>query len=668
MNAAFLTEMNFRGKIPTDHQNMRTEFAWMCALQSDHFNIHDYEQVKGYDAVFIIFPKSIVKLNAVGVEMTTPGPDKDISIYSKPIISALKKNNGKICNVQEGPSWFFNEYDMVTQFNFYNHLAECDILFAHNEYDVHFYKGLFPQTKVAVIPTLMIINNATCPAMFKKEEKAIIGGNFCHWYGGFQSYITATEFDCPIYVPSSHCKRKNEEQTPNLHHLPWVHWTEWMSQLSQFKYAVNLMPTIAAGTFSMNCLSGDTDVITLDGIKNIKDVNIGDYVISKNMTNGNSEWKIVISKTKSKPEKTYHIKGRSIDLIATGNHNLIIKKRDGKRKNNMGYKNEYNFEKVIDLYSQSHQPKARRKLPDFSEIKYSPSVTNSTYPMFSVDGASILGWFISEGEARNPIDYPSDNRIGIGQRKKMNEDNYKEILNLVKRIGYNPSCYNDRILFTSKILKYYFINNVGRLCHEKRIPLECFTWPIEMRRSLWEAMMKGDGDKKYTTYTTTSLQLQKDFSILSMTLGIGVTLSKPILQKSNKHHTLYQVYLRKVKGNLLYAHNISEYKEQETYCIEIEDNHNFVAGRSGKFQFIGNCAFFGIPCIGNEKVDTQQRLFPDLSVDVNDIHAARFMAIQLKQDPKFYEQVGNHARLKVIDNEYGNITKWIEYMEDVICE
>ena len=253
MKSAFLTEMGFNGKIPSNHNNMRTEFAWMYALQADHFNIHQYELVTDYDVVFIVFPKATVKLNTVGVEMTTPGADKDIGIYSKPIVKMLKKNNELVCTVQEGPSWFFNEYDMPTQFNFYNQLAECNIIFAHNEYDTHFYKGLFPQTRIKVIPTLMIVNNDTCPFQTTPEDKAIVGGNFCRWYGGFQSYLVATEFNCPIFVPASHCKRPREEQVPNLKHLPWVLWTKWMEQLSTFKYAVNLMPTVAAGTFTLNC-------------------------------------------------------------------------------------------------------------------------------------------------------------------------------------------------------------------------------------------------------------------------------------------------------------------------------------------------------------------------------------------------------------------------------
>jgi hypothetical protein len=252
MKTAFLTEMVFHGRVNAGHTNMRTEFAWMCALQSDHFNIHEFETVKGYDVVFIIFPKAVVKLNTEGLEMQLDKSPKDMIIYHKPIMESLKKNNSKVCVVQEGPSWFFNDYDLLTQMNFYNKLADADIIFAHNTYDTHFYKGLFPQIKIEVIPTLAFAQNL---GAFKtlKDDKAIIGGNFCRWYGGFQSYVVASEFHCPIFAPSMHCKQKGEEGVPNLKHIPYMMWNEWMEHLSTYKYAVHLMPTVAAGTFSLNC-------------------------------------------------------------------------------------------------------------------------------------------------------------------------------------------------------------------------------------------------------------------------------------------------------------------------------------------------------------------------------------------------------------------------------
>ena len=69
MKIAFLTEMGFEGKIPADHLNMRTEFAWMHALDANHFCIHDFLKLKGYDHIFIIFPKGRVYLSAEGSQI-----------------------------------------------------------------------------------------------------------------------------------------------------------------------------------------------------------------------------------------------------------------------------------------------------------------------------------------------------------------------------------------------------------------------------------------------------------------------------------------------------------------------------------------------------------------------------------------------------------------------
>ena len=45
MKIAFLTEMSFTGKIDETHQNMRTEFAWMCALKADHIPLMNYNNI-----------------------------------------------------------------------------------------------------------------------------------------------------------------------------------------------------------------------------------------------------------------------------------------------------------------------------------------------------------------------------------------------------------------------------------------------------------------------------------------------------------------------------------------------------------------------------------------------------------------------------------------------
>jgi hypothetical protein len=86
-----------------------------------------------------------------------------------------------------------------------------------------------------------------------KEDKAIIGGNFARWYGGFESYMIAGNFEVPIWAQTSHAMRVGEDSMDNLNHLPRMMWCEWMQNLSTFKYGVHMMPTVAAGTFALNC-------------------------------------------------------------------------------------------------------------------------------------------------------------------------------------------------------------------------------------------------------------------------------------------------------------------------------------------------------------------------------------------------------------------------------
>ena len=70
---------------------------------------------------------------------------------------------------------------------------------------------------------------------------------------GFESYIIANNFEVPIWAQTSHAMRENEGSVDNLNHLPRMMWCEWMAELSTFKYGVHMMPTVAAGTFALNC-------------------------------------------------------------------------------------------------------------------------------------------------------------------------------------------------------------------------------------------------------------------------------------------------------------------------------------------------------------------------------------------------------------------------------
>ena len=230
MKIAFFTEMGFDGKVPRNHTNMRTEFAWMCALDADHYNIQQ-RPYGDYDLGIVIIPKK--------------NPDFDINYL---------KSYGckKVAVMQEGPNWYWQDYDLAKQVWYFNTLTSADVIFTHNESDRKYYQGLTNHIDVRVMPSLMI-EDAIGQVQSVERKNVIIGGNFVSWYGGFDSYSIAraiTEDDV-VFAPSMGRKQPLEEQL--LTHLPYMNWKQWIHELNKFKFGVHLMRTHAAGTFALNC-------------------------------------------------------------------------------------------------------------------------------------------------------------------------------------------------------------------------------------------------------------------------------------------------------------------------------------------------------------------------------------------------------------------------------
>ena len=227
MNIAFFTEMPFKGKVPHNYPNMRTEFSWMTALNADHYNINE-TPLKKYDLGIIIIPKNNPEFN----------------------LEEIKQYCGKIAVMQEGPHWYFQDYPLEKQINYYNTLTNSDIIFVHNKADKIYYKGLTNHKDIRVMKSLMI--EEAIGEVTKVERKGvIIGGNFVNWYGGFDSYTVAdSQFD-KVTAPTMGRKQEGEEQLVSL--LPFMSWKEWIHKLNEFKIGVHLMRTHAAGTFALNC-------------------------------------------------------------------------------------------------------------------------------------------------------------------------------------------------------------------------------------------------------------------------------------------------------------------------------------------------------------------------------------------------------------------------------
>jgi hypothetical protein len=229
MKIAFFTEMGFRGKVPRTHPNMRTEFAWMVALDADHYNLNDNVSQK-YDLGIVITPKN--------------SPEKVD-------LGRIKNFCRKIGVMQEGPFWFFQDYELSNQIHYYNNLVESDIIFSHNEQDARYYKGLIEHNDVRVLQSLMI-EDAIGELPTEERSGIMIGGNMKSWYGGFDSFMLASSVTDEIYQPQMG-RRQDGESELGITQLPYLQWNEWIRELNKRKMGIHMMRTHAAGTFALNC-------------------------------------------------------------------------------------------------------------------------------------------------------------------------------------------------------------------------------------------------------------------------------------------------------------------------------------------------------------------------------------------------------------------------------
>ena len=238
MKTLFISELGHTDKVLREYTHMRTEFAQMCALQSDHLPIYQINEFSGngYDHVILLLSKS---------------PQLRDFILQFDIVEKVRQFGKKVWFMQEATSWIHQTMKLPHQVTHINILNSVDGILSENVTDYKYYRGVAPNTPVHTIPTLMIEDYLLDARKIEKQDKTMIGGNCSNWYGGFDSYLVADVYDNPVDMP----KMRNtdfHDQLPRLSVLPHIEFIDWIYKLAEYRYSVHLMPSITAGTFCLN--------------------------------------------------------------------------------------------------------------------------------------------------------------------------------------------------------------------------------------------------------------------------------------------------------------------------------------------------------------------------------------------------------------------------------
>lgn len=391
----------------------------------------------------------------------------------------------------------------------------------------------------------------------------------------------------------------------------------------------------------MNCFTGDTELVTPDGVRNIKDIKPGEKVYSIDPDSYDVEIKTVVDTTKG--DNLYgeveHITSNRMDQRITKNHKVLTEE-DGLTEyqnlengeysvpnhNSVGGGRQPDFFDIVEegwidegriwLDYKEHGRTFKQKLPN----EVSENIVNSKnrgeyrlddldiYREYSVEIRSVsenvsiqhddkhgsipvvynsesfiklIGWFITEGSCY------SDNRtnsksIQIAQKTQPGIDKIKSCL---RECGLSINFEINGFVVGSTPIYNLMEKLCGDGSYNKCIPEFIFELNYELRDILWDTLMLGDGSEigEFQRYSTASDELKDDVCRLLVLQGW-----QPQVRRDSG---VWRI--QKSDGTKFSTERTStEEHEDKVYCVTLEDNHTVLAGRNGKFSWIGQ-SFYG---------------------------------------------------------------------------
>lgn len=244
----------------------------------------------------------------------------------------------------------------------------------------------------------------------------------------------------------------------------------------------------------------------------------------------------------------------SLDLLVTPNHRMLVQKDPRRYPSSDGNWHIQKADSIVREYKklglripacpQMWRGRIETKIqipPVVGVRKSCRSWSRKTVDIN--DFMELAGWYLSEGYAR-PLFSQEGGRIQITQTDK-NMEYRKEIISLVRRIGFHPNIKHKEITFYSKRLASFLIENFGVGSYDKKIPSWIKDAPVEYLRILFDAMAKGDGCHsagRLSCYRTASSRLADDFQEIALKLGYKATKRLRRPSPNSDRYSLNEVY------------------------------------------------------------------------------------------------------------------------------
>lgn len=376
--------------------------------------------------------------------------------------------------------------------------------------------------------------------------------------------------------------------------------------------------------YNAGCHDTNTKVVTKDGVKKYTEIKEGDLVYTINENTKDLEFKSVRKIFEYDYEDDL-IELKNGGLLITPNHKVIYKTKKG----NVKRKIAEDFIKLSDVKYPINNPLKGVKLPEnvdlSSGIPEFKKVSNKTYgdhvsKINAYDLCYLIGLYIGDGSSRvlikkHKISKNGPQRDTGGKFIEVNktedveykcplsvidipptDEAYSKLIDVLDRNNIKWSLHGQCDVTFCQWGLVKFFDECGKSAQTKNIPEWIFDLDHTYQKKVLEGIIDSDGDNR-GTISTVSNQLIESLCRLYINCGIiphfsqrpeirsSILKDGRIIKGNFPENTIHgmKVNTGYQKGNFKKV----PYKGK-VWCLEIEDNHNFLIERNGKLTFSGN--------------------------------------------------------------------------------
>ncbi len=322
------------------------------------------------------------------------------------------------------------------------------------------------------------------------------------------------------------------------------------------------------------CLSEDTEILTLQGWKKYNQVEIGDPIYTFNIQNGQIEAKLVTYVFRREYSGImYNLKNRNQSQLISPNHRVVRKVFNTEK---------YKLDRIEDLLRYS----SPLIIPVVGENK------NPDYPI-SDEELKLLSWILSEGTIEGEESY----RVSIYQSKESHPENYEEIVGILDKLGLEYNVREQTSLGKCEHIRLK--SSSSKTVHEligkkiKKFPEYLYKLSKRQARLFIDKYIKGDGwnEKFRKRLTVTDTNKRDLITALAVLAGYNFNIKEKDLGGISKKPQ-YIITLTETKADHIMKIERVEYKGI-IWSVNTE-NETVIARRDGQVFITGNTPFSNI--------------------------------------------------------------------------